>query len=455
LLPEGNPMRVALWDSHRHTVEDDFGGGDSLPGRTLLGSLYNWTAHQVFPLDRHPPPLEMACLAAVLRRLQHTVEYVEDDAPLGDVILLRPSLATVGAALKTIDQARRRLPKVRVLVVGPTASRWPHWFTQRGATVLKGDVEQLASTFEQVLACDRTVVHLGCLEDLDIIPWPEWSWFEPDRFRLPRHCRAFPVGRVQHSYAGGEKQPLRYRSAERVVSELRHQIESCGFEAFVFGDPRFAAHRQQACRLVQLLSRLPQRIEFSIHCQPEDINHDLLAALADVGLSTAAFTIDVTNEACIAEDCVAAHAGFVSRCQKHGIRTLVSFCWHGATPPARPQPIVDRAACQIGATLTDFRWRPPKDLSLDQLRRFSLGWVNRYYLRFGYAWQQCRLLAAGNDAAPFSTQSDMPHADAAHPDTPKPLGGLDLIQRTRGLRKDAPHQRTSTRRNQLPPSRHE
>lgn len=448
-------MRVALWDSHRHTVEDDFAGGVSVPGRTVLGSLCDWAAYQIFPLDRHPLPLEMACLTAVLRRLRHTVEYFEDDVPMGDVILLRPNLATVGAAIKAIDEARRRLPRARVLVIGPTASRWPHWFIQRGATVLKGDVEQLLWSCKQVLACDQRVIHLGQVEDLDTLPWPEWTWFDPERFRAPRHCRAFPVGRVQHSYAGGEKQPLRYRSAERVVSELRHQIESCGFEGFVFGDARFAAQRQQAWRLVQLLGRLPQRIEFSIHCQPEDIDGDLLDALAGVGLSTAAFTVDVADAAGVGEDRIASLAGFVSRCQKHGIRTLVSFCWHGAAPPARPQATVERIARQIGATLTDFRWRPPKDLSLDRLRRFSLGWVNRYYLRFGYAWQQCRLLAAGNDAAPFPTQSDMPHADAAHPDTPKPLGGLDLIQRTRGLRKDAPHQRTSVRRNQTPPSRHE
>jgi hypothetical protein len=457
-------MRVALWDSHRHAVEADLAGGDALAGQTRLGRLYRFVSHQLFPLDRHPVPLELAYLAAVLRRLHHTVEYFEDEPPAGDVVIFRPRLASLAATFEAIDQTRRRMPQTRCWATGAVAARWPHWFTQRGATVLKGDVEQLLWSLDRVLACDKPIINLGELDDLDALPWPEWSWFDADRFRLPGHFCAIPVAQVQHSRGRGgresisaasaELSSLRYRSAERVVSELRHQIDSGGFEAFVFCDPRFAAHRQQAWRLAQLVGRLPQQIRFSVHCRPEDIDDDLLAALADVGLSLAAFTVDLPCGELPPSASIDRYAAFVARCRRYGVRTAALLKAGDGLPTEIYRESSMTVAGQINATSAEFFWQPPVSASLDQLRTFSLGWVNRYYLRLDYAWQQWRLLMPEADRTSPSL-SEMPHADAAHPDTPKPLGGIELIQRTRGLRKDSPHQRAPARGKRVPPSPHE
>lgn len=452
-------MRIALWDSHRHHLDEQDVTGGSIEGQSIVGRLYRYACHLVCPLERQPVALELAYLAAIFQRLRHSVEYFEDDCPWGDIVVFRPTLATLDAALNAMKCSRQIAPKARQWIIGPVAARWPSLFTERGATVLKGEAEQLLWCFDQAFNCDKLVINLGCVDDLDALPWPQWSCFEPDRFRLPGRFRGYPVAAVRHSRgvsglrdkAGVSPQALRYRPAERVVSELRHQIESGGFEAFEFCDPRFGANPEQAWRLIHLLGRLPRRIEFAAHCHPADLTDDLLTAMVEVGLSALSFAIALPSSA-PTDVQLEPHMRLTERCGRLNVRTRARLLMHAeqADTALGPRAQYSQAlaiAKAIGATLAEFAWSPVDSLPPRPLDRFSLGLFNRYYARPAYAARQWRMiLPIGETSASADPSFERPQTDAAHPATPRPLGGLEIIRRTRGLRKDAPHQRAPTRR---------
>ena len=459
-------MRVVLWDTSRG-LGSLCGGDLSLPGESWAGRNARSLFRLAFPLDRQPVALELAYLLAIFRRQRHSVEYAEDDVPRGgDLYVFRPRLATLAASLAAIEEARAWQPAARLLVVGPAGSRWPELFTARGAIVLKGEAEQLHWHLSDVLECPASIVHLGAVEELDRLPWPDWSWFEPERFRLRGQVTWSPCGLVEHSRwadcrLGRQPQQgtidstsLRYRAAERVVSELRHQISTYGFQSFQFCDPRFAADRKQAVYLADLMGRLPRRIEFSVQAAHEDLSEELLRPLARAGLVSVRF--DVPCESGTAND--SASLGrlepwreLTALCRGLGVRTTARFLLPCQDRPQKGLKAAWRMSARVNSTRAEFCLMPSADWRPAEANwpAFSLGWFNRYYARAPYLLGKLRRLWPQGEQPPLERNLvSAREADAPHPQTPRPLGGLDAPESASGLRKDGPHQRSLLRRKQ-------
>jgi hypothetical protein len=454
-------MRVVLWDTCRNRLESCLSASQTIECETLLGRFCRYACRQFFPLERQPVALELAYLVAILRRLRHTLEYVEDDlSPGADLYIFRPTLGALDAALDAIDEARRLAPRAQLLVIGSVAGRWPELFTSRGATVIKGDAEQLPRHLDAVLNCDKAVVNVGCVDDPDSLPWPDWTWFECQRFRMPGDFHSFPVALVEHSRrigSAGQPSPaaaprLRYRPAERVVSEMRHQIQTHDFEAFLFCDPAFGADCPRTRQLLHLMQRLPRPIEFSIHARPADLTDDLLERAAAAGLATVRFEVLLSKT--LGDDAYKLDAGqlqsycrLTQRCRSLGVRTLARIQLPVSDSPQRQWAQVLRFADMLDTTFVELALKPPAEWKPvgDRPERYKIAAWNRYYLRWKYWRQQLGLLLPSIEPRTADGRNPPLNADAAHRHTPKPLGGVEIIQRTRGLRKDSPHQRSVRR----------
>ena len=150
--------------------------------------------------DRRPVALLFAHLAAIFRRLGHGVEYAEDRiVPGADLYVFNPSLITLDLERAAIAEVLRAQPAARVLVVGTVASVMPEAFADLGVTVVKGEAEQLLWKLDEVLARPGATVQLGVIEDLDALPFPDWSPFRPRRFRIGYDFWKFPTALVQQS----------------------------------------------------------------------------------------------------------------------------------------------------------------------------------------------------------------------------------------------------------------
>ena len=171
-------------------------------------------------------------------------------------------------------RVRKENPRARVLVVGTVASVLPSALEGLGVTVVKGEAEQLYWKLDEVLGHSGAAISLGTLEDLDAIPLPDWTVFQPQRFRIGHDFWRFPTGLVQSSRGCTFKcnycpyiileNSTRFRDPEAVVAEIGLGIRRWGFRSFKFRDPLFGLNRDHVFRLAELLARLPQRIQFSV-----------------------------------------------------------------------------------------------------------------------------------------------------------------------------------------------
>ena len=160
----------------------------------------DWLIRRFFRTDRLPAPLLYAHLAAIFARLGHRVEYAEDRLPRGaDLYVFCPSLITLQLEQQAIARVRQQQPSARVLVVGLVASVMPEAFDGLGATVVKGEAEQLLWKLDEVLSYPGAAVQLGLIEDLDRLPPPDWSPLRPRRFRVGYDFWRFPTALVQAS----------------------------------------------------------------------------------------------------------------------------------------------------------------------------------------------------------------------------------------------------------------
>lgn len=481
-------MHVVLWDTRKLGASKDFAGGFGVGMYHGVGGLRDRIIGRQFTRDRRPVALLFAYLAAIFARLGHRVQYAEDRIVDGaDLYVFCPSLITLSLERQAIAQVTARNPGARVLVVGLVASVMPEAFDGLGVTVVKGEAEQLLWKLDEVLGRPAAAVQLGVIEDLDLLPMPDWSLFGPSKFRIGYDFRRFPTALIQSSRGCAFacnycpyiilENSVRFRDPEAVVDEMRHGIRRWGFRSFKFRDPLFGLNRNSVFRMAELIGGLSKKIEFSIETRVDLMRPEMLRLLRRVGLSSITVGIETPDDETlrhwgrtpIRED---RQREFVASCRELGIRTVAGFMI--GFPEDTPQSIrrVLSYALTVNPTFANFNIVTPypgtgffeqvKDriadfdfsrytvytpvlkyehITAEELTALHAKCFQRFYFRWQYLrdnaqlfWPVLRRFGLTR-AKPAVTVSD-----PAHPGVPQPLSGRDLLSR-RGLRTDGPHPR--------------
>ncbi len=486
-------MQIVLWDTRKLGVSKDFAGGMGVGRYPVRSGLRDRLIRQFYNRDRRPVALLYAHLAAIFRQLGHDVRYFEDAIPGdADIYIFNPSLITLQLELEAIAKVRRLNPSATVLVVGLVASVMPEAFEELGVTVVKGEAEQLLWTLDEVVGRPGVVVNLGTIEDLDSIPMPDWSLFNPGRFRIGYDFWKFPTALVQHSRGCSFKcnycpyivleNSTRFRNPEAVVDEIRRDMQEWGFRSFKFRDPLFGLDRKQVYRLAELIGRLPRPIQFSIETRIDLMRPEMLRVLKRVGLTSITVGIESPDEGALKQYHRAAinddrQRQFVSMCRGMGIRTVAGFMIGFPEDTERSIRSVLDYAKLVGPTYANFNVVTPypgteffeqiKDkiedfdfshydvytpvLKYDNLSGQRVGELHgkcfrHYYFRWAYLaanahlfWPLLQRFGIGR-SRPVPTEGDLAHSGPPKPKTPS---GLELLMQKKGLRKDGPHHHKS------------
>ena len=482
-------MQVVLWDTETLNVSKDSAGGFGVSRYPGSGGVRGAIIDRFRRRDHRPVAMIFANLAAVFRKLGHSVEYVTDRIRTGaDLHVFCPSLITLHREQAAMIRLLTRRPDARVLVVGPVATVMPEVFGDLDVTVVKGESEQLLWKLDDVLAHPTATIQLGMIEDLDRLPPADWSPFSPWRFRIGQDFSKFPTASVQqsrgcpmdcdycpHTVCDGT---ARFRDPEAVVDEIHQGVKSWGFRSFKFVDPIFGLNRDRAYRLAELIGRLPYEIQFSVKTRIDLMPPEMLRVLKRVGLSSVSVGIDSPDQKTLRRRGRIAldpdrQLGFITRCRKMGIRTTAGFMIgfpHDTEDSIRA--VLDHAR-MLGPTFSDFRIVTPypgtrfarriadrisdvgfsqytshtpviecEQISGEQLQRLHAGCLTRYYFRWRYLLDNAALLwpALGwmGHGRPRPKKSA---GDPAHDGPPRPMSGSELIRRKKGLRQDSAHSR--------------
>ncbi|MBN1908428.1 MAG: radical SAM protein [Pirellulales bacterium] len=485
-------MRVVLWDTRGQDASKDFAGGMGVGAYPLRGDFRDRVIRRFYRRDRRPAALLFAHLAAIFRQLGHQVEYVLDQEPSGaDLYVFNPSLITLKREREAIVRLLEREPAARVLVVGTVASVMPEALADLDVTVVKGEAEQLLWKLDEVLARPGATVQLGSIEDLDSLPFPDWSLFDPKRFRIGYDFWRFPTTYIQQSrgctfkcnycpYIMLENQ-TRFRDPQAVADEMRYGIEQWGFRSFKFRDPLFGLDRARMFQLAERIGKLPRKIQFSVESRIDLMRPEVLRVLRSVGLTSITVGIETPSEdllrryrrAPVQDD---RQREFIDQCRRLGIRTVAGFMIGFPEDTEESIRGVLSYAKMVGPTYANFNVVTPypgteffeemkdqivdfdfshfdvytpvlkyQNLTTERVEQLHSKCFRQYYFRWQYLrenahliWPKLRLLGLGPRMR-ASRPVD------AHPSPPRPLGQRETARGTRHLRADGPHGHPSVR----------
>ena len=485
-------MRIVLWDTRQLDVSKDFAGGMGVGQYPGGGGWRGKIIRFMYKRDRRPVALVYSYLAAIFRKLGHTVEYAEDDIPVGaDLYVFNPALISLDLERRAMEQVLRQSPRPQVLVTGLAAYTLPDAFAHLDVKIVKGEAEQLLWKLDEVLVSTERVVEVGSVKNLDDLPWPDWSPFEPSRFRIGYDFTRFPTGLVQQSrgctftcnycpYIVVENK-TRFRDPERIVAEMRHGMERYGFRSFKFRDPLFGLDRKRVLAMADQIGHLPKKIEFSIESRIDLLRPETLRVLREVGLTSITVGIETPDEdtlrhykrAPINDD---RQREFVLLCRGLGIRTVAGFMIgfpedtqksiHGVLKYAKkvnptyanfnivtPYPgteFFDQVKDQIADfDYTKYTVYTPvmkyRNLTSEQVTQLHAKCFTSYYFRWKYLRNNAHLMwpvlqRFGVGLAKPTAAGTQP----AHEQPPAPKSGLEILQQSPDLRQDAPHRRPTS-----------
>ena len=333
-------LKVAMWDTRRNDAQKDFAGGMGVGMHPGGGGLRGRVIRRMYMRDHRPVAMNFAYLGAVLKKLGHRAVYLEDELVRADVYFFNPSLVTLEFERQAISQVARKYPEAPIFVTGSVAYALPHLFTELGARVIKGEPEQLLYQWDQVMQSTEDVVEVGSVQDLDDLPFPDWSLFQWRRFRIKYDFWRFPTALIQQSRGCTFKcnycpyimieSKTRFRSPESVLEEIRWGQKRYGFESFKFRDPLFGLNRKKALMLAEGIGKLKKKIQFSIETRIDLMKLETLKVLKDAGLTAITVGIETPSEETlrkysrqpINDD---KQREFVARCREMGIRTVAGF----------------------------------------------------------------------------------------------------------------------------------
>jgi len=492
-------MQVILWDTRKLDASKDFAGGYGVGQYHGHGGPRGWLIRRMYKRDYRPVSLNFAYLGAIFRKLGHEVAFVEDRTPPpADLYVFNPSLITLDIERKAIEQVRTRHPRAKVLVTGLVGYTLPEAFAGLGVTIVKGEAEQLLWKLDEVLEANTPVASVGSVEDLDSLPWPDWSLFDHWKFRIGYDFSKFPTALIQQSrgctfscnycpYIIVEN-TTRFRSPEHVVAEMNDDMKRYGFKSFKFRDPLFGLDRKRVLRLAELIGHLPRKIQFSIEGRIDLLRGETLAALKDVGLTSITVDIETPDEQTLRQYKRSPinddrQREFVASCREMGIRTVAGFMIGFPEDTASDIRAVLRYAKAVNPTYANFNIVTPypgteffaevkdqiadfdfskytvytpvlkyKNLTHDEVLALHAKCFTSYYFRWRYLQDNASLLWPGLRRFGVSGKpASRPPSDTSH-STPKRPHGLTILQGHPELRKDGPHNRNQATRSDDPKS---
>ncbi len=372
-----------------------------------------------------------------------------------------------------MQQALDATPGCRVFVVGALAHSMPEAFDGLNVTVLRGEGEQLLWKLDAALSSSQRQYDLGKVANLDELPFPDWSPFEPRRFRIGYDFSRFPTALVQQSRGCTLKcnycpyiileNSLRVRSPESVAQEMAEGIERHGFRSFKFRDPLFGVDRQRVFRLAELIGKLPRKIQFSIEGRLDLLKPDVLRALSEVGLTSITIGIETPSEetlrryhrAPIKDD---RQREFVLLCRSLGIRTVAGFMIGFPDDTEQSILAVLNYARQLGPTFANFNVVTPypgtqffdeiksqiatfdttqytvytpvlkyRHLTSQRVAELHAKCFVGYYFRSRWFLESAPVIWPLLRKLPFATTSSPPRAPGGHDGPPKPHLSLGVV----------------------------
>ncbi len=287
-------MRIVFLDvqSERYgrinkDVMSGFGAGYGM-GRSLVPRLVSKAKRRSVLL----PELSFGYLASILRDKGAHVTVTSDPGVEADIIFIHSSLVGSDQEREVASRIKRR-GRTRVGFIGPLVTAMPERFLESGHFVIRGEPEKACLEASEQWSPEG-IIESGPLNDLDQLPFPDWTLFDFRRFRYSPNLTVRPIVPVLSSrgcnfactycpykwYYG----KWRARTTENVLAELKYVVERFRVRGLVFRDPLFTFDRERTLGLARGIIGLNLNLRLACETRLETLDEELLEVLHRAGL---------------------------------------------------------------------------------------------------------------------------------------------------------------------------
>lgn len=341
-------MKVALFEiqarNRKKCINKDLAGG--MGTGTWIGN--SWRA-RIFEYVKKKsvvlPEITSAYLVAIFKQAGWEVECVEVGRGL-EIKTIIADLALVPSSIVDCFHEREvgRILKNRGLkvgVYGTYASAQPNFFINDADFVIKGEAEAAAIKIVNQKELPNGIFEAGQVENLDSLPFPDWSMFPLNKYSYSPVLNKKPVTVMltsrgcPHTCAyycaypllAGSK--LRLRSLDNVIEEIKYLKNNYGVKAIDFRDALFICGKQRAREFAERLISNNLKIIWSCETRLDQIDKDLLDIMHRAGLRNINVGIESSDSEILKKSqrlpVLPAHQDeMVAHCHKLGI-TVAAF----------------------------------------------------------------------------------------------------------------------------------
>ena len=287
------------------------------------------------------PPLGLLYIAGVLKEHDVSVFDMRDgemsEIPGADVYGFTCTTYQVTEAKKISVFLKKKYPGCFTVVGGSHVSALPGDAEDFFDCVVVGEGEKVINDVIK----DRTsgVVVGSPFVDIDRIPFPS-------RFLLPDYKIVSPILWEGFRYGTGPKatillssrgcpfrcgfcanirQPVRFRSIDSFVSEIKSLVSDYGCRHFRFVDDHFTLNKKRLFPMCDALGELD--IRFRCSARSDSVDDDVCRALYDGGCREIGFGVETADDSLLGvlnkKETVEQHKNAIYTAKKHGLRVKI------------------------------------------------------------------------------------------------------------------------------------
>lgn len=341
-------MKVLLLDikgaSTRKCINKDLSGGmgtGTWIGDSLRARIFEYVKKTNVVL----PEITNAYIVAIFKKFGWEIEILEVKKGFKnfyekvDLVLVPSSIVDCYHELAIVNELKEK--GFYVGVFGSFATAMPEFFS-KADFVIKGEPEAGIWKIASQNLLPTGVMEIASIENLDSLPYPDWSLFPINKYSYSPALNKKPVVTMlasrgcpyscsfycPYSIISGKK--WRMRSVESVVDEMKHLKDNYDIKAIDFRDPVFTLNRERTAKLAQEIIEKKLDIIWSCETRIDCLDKELILLMKRAGLRHVNIGVESFNEEVLKKSkrlpIRATHQeDIISFCHKNGISVAAFY----------------------------------------------------------------------------------------------------------------------------------
>lgn len=254
------------------------------------------------------PLIEFGYLSAIFHKKKHNVSIsFSQEIHAADLYIIYISLVEFNNEIEIIDKIRRNYTNSKICLIGTMVSVRPELFSEIADFHIVGECEKFFMKYSGNYMELKGRITSEFTENLDDLPYPDWSIFKMDNFvHYPFFGRdpVFPVLTSRGCFlsckyycaypliAGGK---IRFRRIENVVDELKYLINRFRCRNILFRDANFSIDLIRAKELCRLMIKEGMKIKWACETHLSFLDKEFIDLMYESGGRAITVGIETRN----------------------------------------------------------------------------------------------------------------------------------------------------------------